>query len=87
MKYELKSVGEGYFILSWQTLLKTTLFSIKDYHSSGDYTDLLKFKKTDALKLQRFLNHFCKNKLTTVHWKLYDRINKHLNLETSLYAE
>lgn len=89
MKYKLESVGEGYFILTDSEFLgiKESVFGIEDYHMSGDYTGPMKFKKQDALKLQRFLNNYCKGKLSIVHLKLYDRIKKHLKLETGLYAE
>ncbi len=82
MKYELKSNGEGYFTLSKNNLV----FGIEDYHIMEDYTGPMKFKKEDALKLQRFLNNYCSSDLSIVHWKLYDKIQRKLHLTTGVYA-
>jgi hypothetical protein len=46
----------------------------------------MKFKKEDALKLQRFLNNYCSSDLSIVHWKLYDKIQRKLHLTTGVYA-
>lgn len=81
--YELISVGESYWILQSDD----DQFSIEDYHPSGDYKGPMKFKKKDAVKLQRFLNHYYKGNNSMFDFQIYNRIKKHLDLKTGVYAK
>jgi len=82
--YELKPIGQAYWILETSHGKR---FSIDDVSMTCDFKGPMKFKKTDALKLQRFLNNYYKGKDYIFHWKTYDLIKDKLNLETGVWAQ
>lgn len=80
--YKLIPVGEAYWVLQ----NGNNQFSIESYHPSGDYKGPMKFKKEDAIKLQRFLNFYYTGNNTIFDYQTYSRIKTHLNLKSGLYA-
>jgi len=81
--FYLKPVGQGYWII---TNGKYD-FSIKDVTIGVMTNDIevMKFKKSDAEKVKRFLNGYYKGHKFLTHWRVYNRIKKQLNLTTGMY--
>ena len=79
--FYLESVGEAYWIITNGIYT----FSINDHHTSGSFKGPIKFKKSDAKKVKRFLNVFYEGEKYTFSKRVYLRICSKLNLSTGLY--
>lgn len=79
--------SKGYYLIEKDIFIGNKLLTIQDVHPGHGEDEVwpMMYKKPDADKLVRFLNHYYKGSCTKFHWQVFDRFKSSLKLGDGFY--